>query len=73
MRARRACAPRALSVWDLTRRRFLFAAWGAEEVEYWTAAQKMSFNGEHYAGLRDAVEAKLEADALDYIAGLEIA
>ena len=42
-------------------------------MEYWTAAQKMSFNGEHYAGLRGAVEAKLEADALDYIAGLEIA
>lgn len=58
---------------DDQRRRFLFFSWGERSVQFWTAAQKMTFNAKHYARLRDAVEDKLGDAAEDYIADLEIA
>ena len=54
------------------RGRFLFFSWGAKAVEFWTAVRKMTLNPSHYADHRDAVIAKLKADAADYIDALEI-
>jgi hypothetical protein len=54
------------------RRRALFIAWGAEEIEFWTGAQKMTLNGALYAQHRAAVAARLASDARDYIAAIEI-
>jgi len=54
------------------RRRALFIAWGAEEIEFWTGAQKMTLNGALYAQYRAAVAARLSSDALDYIAAIEL-
>jgi hypothetical protein len=54
------------------RRRVLFVTWGAEEIEFWTGAQKMTLNGVLYARHRDAVAARLVADGADYIAALDI-
>lgn len=45
------------------RRRFLFLSWGAQDVNFWTAAQKMTLNGHFYARHREAVERKLAASA----------
>jgi hypothetical protein len=55
-----------------TRRRALFVAWGAEEIEFWTGAQKLTLNGTLYAQHRAAVVARLASDASDYIAAIEI-
>ena len=52
------------------RGKFLFWAWGVEEVKFWTAARKMTLNTDLYAVHRAAVVAKLKADATDYVAGL---
>jgi hypothetical protein len=54
------------------RRRLLFVAWGQGEIEFWTGAQKMTLNSALYARHRAAVEAKLNADAADYIAALKL-
>jgi hypothetical protein len=54
------------------KRHVLFVRWGAEEVEFWTAAQKTTLNRRLYAQHRAAVSARLAADAADYIAALEI-
>lgn len=54
------------------RRRFLFFAWGAQQVNFWTAAQKMTLNTAFYASHRDAVQRKLAASAADFIAALEL-
>jgi hypothetical protein len=51
---------------------FLFWSWGAEQVKFWTAVQKMTLNPDLYAVHRAAVVAKLKADAADYVAELEI-
>jgi hypothetical protein len=51
---------------------FLFWSWGAAEVKFWTAVQKMTLNPDLYAVHRAAVVAKLKADAADYVAELEI-
>jgi hypothetical protein len=53
-------------------RRVLFAKWGAQSVNFWTAAQKMTLNDHLYAQHRDAVEAKLGVAAGDFIAGLTL-
>lgn len=53
-----------------SRRRFLFFSWGSQQVNFWTAAQKLTLNTAFYAPLRAAVRRKLGADALDYIAAL---
>lgn len=55
-----------------TRRRFLFFAWGAQQVQFWTAAQKMTFNTNFYAQYRDMVRQKLGAHARAYIGALKL-
>jgi hypothetical protein len=52
------------------RRKFLFVSWGKQDVEFWTAAQKMTLNQTFYAGKREQVKAKLGAKAGDYIEAL---
>jgi hypothetical protein len=54
------------------RRRFLFSAWGAHQVEFWTAAQKMTLNTTLYARHRDAVQRKLGASSDGFIAQLNL-
>lgn len=54
------------------RRRFLFFKWGAHEVHFWTAAQRMTFNADFYAKRRGDVIAKLDADASRFIADLRL-
>lgn len=54
------------------RRRFLFFKWGAREVHFWSAAQRITLNTAFYARRRDEVLARLEADAPRYIAGLKL-
>jgi hypothetical protein len=54
------------------RGRALFVRWGGEDIEFWTAAQKMTLNAAIYAQRRAVVAEKLE-HADDYIATLEIA
>jgi hypothetical protein len=52
------------------RRKFLFFSWGAQEVDFWTAAQKMTLNMAFYAQHRDAVKKKLGEKADEYIDAL---
>jgi N-acetylmuramoyl-L-alanine amidase len=54
------------------RRRFLFFKWGAREAHFWTAAQRLTLNTTFYARRRAEVQARLEADAPQYIAGLKL-
>jgi hypothetical protein len=54
------------------RHKFLFFKWGRNEVNFWTAAQKMSFNMTIYDRVRDAVQSKLGNDALSFIKGIKI-
>ncbi len=49
------------------RRRFLFFSWGAHEVQFWTAAQKMTLNATFYAQYRDSVKKKLGEKIWEYI------
>ena len=55
-----------------TRRRFLFFKWGAEQVNFWSAAQKMTFNRHFYAQHREAVLRKLGASAATFISELKL-
>ena len=54
------------------RRKFLFFGWGKNEVNFWTAAQKMTLNTTLYAKGRDAVKQKLEKTFPSFIAELKI-
>ena len=54
------------------RQRFLFFKWGSQDVNFWTAAQRMTLNTEFYARRRADVLARLEADAATYIADLRL-
>jgi hypothetical protein len=54
------------------RRRFLFFSWGAQDIDFWTTAQKMTLNADLYANHREAVARKLAASAADFIAGLKL-
>jgi hypothetical protein len=54
------------------RKRFLFFKWGAQQVNFWTAAQRMTFNAEFYARRREEVKARLDADASKFIAELKL-
>ena len=54
------------------RRRSLFFSWGAQELDFWTAAQKMTLNTTLYARHRDSVQHKLGKEAEDYIAALPL-
>ena len=55
------------------RKKFLFFQWGSNDVNFWAAAQKMTFNTGIYDKIRPAVEKKLGQQAQDYIAAIEIA
>jgi hypothetical protein len=55
------------------RGRFLFSQWGTNEINFWAAAQKMTFNTAIYDKLRSAVEKRLGKAASDFIAALKIA
>lgn len=54
------------------RQRFLFFKWGSQDVNFWTAAQRITLNTEFYARRRADVLARLEADAPKYIADLRL-
>jgi hypothetical protein len=54
------------------RKRFLFFKWGAQQVNFWTAAQRMTFNADFYARHRDDVTARLQVDAKKFIADLKL-
>jgi hypothetical protein len=54
------------------RKRFLFFKWGAQQVNFWTAAQRMTLNSDFYARRREEVVAKLESDAPKFIADLKL-
>jgi len=56
-----------------TRQGFLFVKWGAKEMEFWAGVQKMTLNHKQFDRLREVVIDKLGAEAMDYVAGLEIA
>lgn len=53
-------------------KKFLFLDWGGNEINFWTAAQKMTLNVSIYGKVREIVSKKLGMDALTYIKGLEI-
>lgn len=55
-----------------TRKRVLFFSWGAQNVHFWTGAQKLTLNTDFYAPFRDMVRQKLGADACDYIRALKL-
>lgn len=54
------------------RRRFLFFSWGAQQINFWTAAQKLTLNAELYAPLRERVRHRLGAEALEFIEQIEL-
>ena len=54
------------------RKKFLFFSWGSNEVNFWTAAQKMTFNLAIYDQVRADVEKKLGARAKELIAAIDI-
>ena len=54
------------------RKKFLFFQWGANEVNFWTAAQKMTLNTAIYEKVRSAVEKRLGEKALEHIASIDI-
>ncbi len=54
------------------RRKFLFFNWGLNEINFWTAAQKMTFNTAIYDKVRGAVELKLGKDAFGFVSGITI-
>jgi hypothetical protein len=55
------------------RGKFLFAQWGRNDINFWAAAQKMTFNAAIYDKLRDLVQKRLGKKASDFIASLKIA
>jgi hypothetical protein len=54
-------------------KRFLFWSWGAQEINFWTAAQKLSFNRQFYTQFREEVATKLGAGAATFLATLTLA
>ena len=54
------------------RRNFLFFSWGKNDVNFWTAAQKMTLNTTLYATGRDVVKQKIEKTFDTFIAELKI-
>lgn len=55
------------------RRRFLFFAWGAQNVHFWTAAQKLTFNTGFFAQHRELVKNKLGVQSAAFIGALTLA
>ena len=54
------------------RRRFLFFSWGAQKVNFWVAAQKLTLNATFYAQHRDLVQQKLGVSAAAFIGALTL-
>lgn len=54
------------------RRKFLFAKWGRNDVNFWTSAQKMTFNTAIYANIRSPIQKKLGRQAINFIEQLEV-
>lgn len=54
-------------------RRFLFFRWGKKNINFWTAAQKMTLNDGFYGAVRDVVKEKLGQGREDAIRGIELA
>jgi hypothetical protein len=54
------------------RKKFLFFSWGRNEVNFWTATQKMTFNVAIYDKVRTKVEKKLGERASEYVAAIDI-
>ncbi|MET0210407.1 MAG: N-acetylmuramoyl-L-alanine amidase [Burkholderiaceae bacterium] len=54
------------------RKRFLFFKWGKQQVNFWSAAQRMTLNTAFYASRRDEVIAKLKTDAATFVADLKL-
>lgn len=54
------------------KRRFLFFRWRQKSANFWTGAQKMTFNVALYDRVREAVSERLGQRALDYIAALPL-
>ena len=52
------------------RRRFLFFAWGASNVNFWTSAQRLTFNTQFYAQHRELVMRKLGVDSGRFLGAL---
>jgi len=49
------------------RHRFLFFRWGKQQVNFWTSAEKMTFNGALYDTVRDKVKTRLGATAASMV------
>jgi hypothetical protein len=54
------------------RKNFLFFSWGAKNVNFWTAATKMTLNTAIYGRVRTAIEERLGAGKLDIIAKINL-
>jgi hypothetical protein len=54
------------------RRRFLFFRWGSQQVNFWTAAQRMTLNADFFARQREGVVARLQEDAARYISEIKL-
>jgi hypothetical protein len=55
------------------RRKFLFFRWGKKEVNFWTSAEKMTFNLALYDLVRDKVKARLGERATSFIDEIPLA
>jgi hypothetical protein len=54
-------------------KRFLFFRWGKKSINFWTAAQKMTLNGEYFEQIRNAVTDKLGEGCEQLIRGIPLA
>lgn len=54
------------------RRKFLFFSWGGAQVNFYTAAQKLTFNTTLYGQVREQVLTKLGAQASKYIGEISL-
>lgn len=54
------------------RRRLLFVKWGSREVNFWTAAQRMTLNTDFYARRRADVIRKLHADSDNFLSTIKL-
>ncbi len=54
------------------RRNVLFFGWGSQEIEMWTAAQRLVLDTTFYADLRDVVRQRLGEKSKDFVATIPI-
>lgn len=55
------------------KKNILFVSWGANELDYWLAAQKLSLSPEIYRGVRELVKTKLDDTRKRVIFDIELA